>query len=148
MHPLPHRYDAKITGTPDGYAQLSSAGLPHLRVAAPADFDGPGDAWSPEHMLVAAVQTCFLLTFRGIARKARLEFITLEVDASGVVDRADGVTRFTEITLRPKLSISAAADQARARDVLAKAEKNCLVSASLSTPVRLEPEIVTVKAVA
>jgi organic hydroperoxide reductase OsmC/OhrA len=68
MTPLPHHYDVQLTGGPSGYAQLSTPGVPDLRAAAPSDYDGPGDAWSPEHLLPASVQTCFLLTFRAIAR--------------------------------------------------------------------------------
>jgi peroxiredoxin-like protein len=148
MTPFPHRYSAHLEGGPAGYAKLSSRGLPYLRVASPAEFDGPGDAWSPEHLLLASVATCFLLTFRAIAGHSSFAFTSLAVDASGIVERTDGVTRFTAITLRPKLFLAAGADVDRAGRLLLKAEKNCLVSASLSTPVHLEPEIVATPAVA
>ena len=58
------------------------------------------------------------------------------------MDRIDGVTRFTEIVLRPRAGLPPGADRARALRALEKSEKACLVSSSLSTPVRLEPEIV------
>ena len=141
MTPLPHHYEVHLTGGPSGYAQLSAGGLPELRTAAPADYDGPGDAWSPEHLLLAAVQSCFLLTLRAIARASKIELKGLELDAVGTVDRQDGVTRFTEIVLRPKLTVAAGTDRDRALRVLEKSEKGCLVTASLSTPVRMEPEI-------
>jgi organic hydroperoxide reductase OsmC/OhrA len=41
---------------------VTADGLPDLRSAPPLGFDGPGDAWSPEHLLLAAVETCFLFT--------------------------------------------------------------------------------------
>lgn len=141
MKPFPHQYDVHLTGGPDGYAPLSGPGLPDLRTAPPADFDGPGDAWSPEHLLLAAVQACLLFTLRAVARASKVAFVTLEVDAVGTVDRREGVTRFTEIVLRPRLVIPAGGDRARALHVLEKSEKGCLVTASLSTPVRMEPEI-------
>jgi peroxiredoxin-like protein len=141
MKPLPHRYSARITGGAAGYASLSSSGVPDLRTAAPLDFDGPGDAWSPEQLLLAAVESCFLLTFRSVAQASRLEFVSLSVEAEGVVDRANGVTRFTEIVLRPRVVLPAGADWTRVQRALEKAERACLVSASLDTPIRLEPEI-------
>jgi len=49
----------------------SRVGLPDLRLEAPSDFGGPGDAWSPEHLLLVAVQSCFLLTLRAVARGGR-----------------------------------------------------------------------------
>lgn len=141
MKPLPHTYEVQLAGRPDGYATVSSAGIPELRSAPPLDFDGPGDAWSPEHLLLAAVETCFLFTLRSVARASKLEFQSLELSGRGKVDRKDGVTRFAEILLRPRLHLAADADKDRALRVLEKSEKACLVSASLSTPVRLEPEV-------
>jgi peroxiredoxin-like protein len=141
MKPLPHRYEVRIAGGPLGRATLTSPGVPDLATAAPADFGGPGDAWSPEQLLLAAVEACFLLTFRAIAQASRIEFTSLAVDGQGIVDRANGGMRFTEIVLRPRLALPAGADAARVRRALEKAEQTCLVSASLSTPIRLEPEI-------
>ncbi len=143
MKPLPHVYDVRLTGGPTGYATVSVAGVPELRSVPPLDFDGPGDAWSPEHLLLAAVETCFLFTLRAVAHASRIEFASLELSATGRVDRQDGVTRFTEIVLRPKLALPPGADRDRALRALEKSERTCLVSASLSTPIRLEPEIVT-----
>ncbi len=142
MKPLPHRYAVRITEGPEGYAALKSSGVPDLRTAPPIDFDGPGDAWSPEQLLLAAVEACFLLTFRAIAAASRIEFTSLDVEAEGIVDRRDGRVRFTEIILRPRLTLPAGTDGVRVQRALEKAERTCLVSASLDTPVRLEAAIV------
>ena len=141
MKPLPHQYEVHLAGGPSGYAQLSAVGIPGLQTAPPADFDGPGDAWSPEHLLLASVQACFLFTLRAIARHSDLDFLALDLDASGTVDRQNGVTRFTEIVLRPTLTIPPGTNAPRLLRALEKAEQACLVSASLSTPIRIEPRI-------
>ena len=141
MKPLPHHYDVHLTAGPSGYAELSWSGVPVLRAAAPVEYDGPGDAWSPEHLLLASVQACFLFTLRAIARISKVEFTSLELDAVGTVDRQEGVTRFTEIVLRPRLTVAPGTDPERVIRVLEKSEKACLVSASLSTPIRLEPTV-------
>src|SRR6188474_116890 len=102
MKPFPHDYDAQLSGAASGYAMMTSAGLPDLRTAPPLEFDGPGDAWTPEHLLLASVQTCFLFTFRAVARvEARLR--RAQRDGAGVVDRREGVTRFSEIALNATL---------------------------------------------
>jgi peroxiredoxin-like protein len=143
MKPLPHVYSARVTGGSEGYAVVATTGVAELRTAPPADFDGPGDAWSPEQFLMAAVETCFLFTLRAVARASKVEFTSLEVSGEGTVDRKDGATRFTQIVLHPRLTLPSGADRARALRVLEKSEKACLISASLSTPVRLESEIVS-----
>ena len=132
--PLPHRYDVRLTGGPAGYATLSAADVPDLRSAPPLEFGGPGDARSPEHLLRAAVQACVLFTFRAVARVSKVEFASLAPSGEGTVDR--------EIVLRPRVALAPGADRARALRALEKSGKACLVSSSLSTPGRLEPEIV------
>jgi organic hydroperoxide reductase OsmC/OhrA len=47
----------------------------------------------------------------------------------------------TEVVLRPKLLISHARDVERAGRILEKAEKHCLISNSIKTETKLEPEI-------
>ncbi len=143
MKPLPHIYEVRISGGPAGYATVRADGPPEMRIAAPRDFDGPGDAWSPEHLLLAAVESCFLLTLRSVANASKVPFTALELSGEGTVDRKEGVTRFTGIVLRPRLTVPAGADLDRARRVLEKSEKACLIAASLATPIRLECEIVT-----
>jgi peroxiredoxin-like protein len=143
MKPLPHHYAVLLGGGAEGYAALTAAGLENLPSAPPLEFDGPGDAWSPEQLLLAAVGSCFLFTLRAIARASRLDFISLELATEGTIDRREGDLRFTEIVLRPRLLIPASTDRERACRILERAKKDCLVSASLSTPIRLEPEIAT-----
>ena len=116
MKPLPHHYEVALSGEPTGYATLSSEGVPWLRSAPPKDFDGPGDAWGPEHLLLAAVATCFMFTFRAVAHASKFAFTSLDVSGSGTVDRKDGVTRFKEITLTTRLKIPAGGDPERAKE--------------------------------
>jgi uncharacterized OsmC-like protein len=141
MTPFPHVYETRVEGGPTGHSRLSAPGLPTIEFDSPPDFDGPGDAWSPEHLFVAAVQTCLLLTLRGVAKASKIEVLGIEVGGTGKVDRIDGVTRFTEIVLRPRVLVAAGTDRDRVLRVIEKSEKTCLVASSLSTRVRVEAEI-------
>jgi organic hydroperoxide reductase OsmC/OhrA len=143
MKPLPHIYEVKLAGAAQGYAAVSAGGLPELRTAPPRDFDGPGDAWSPEQLLLAAVESCFLFTFRAVAAASKIEFTSLELSGQGKLERKEGVTRFTEILLRPLLMLPAGADPGPAKRALEKSAKVCFISASLSTSVGVEAEILT-----
>lgn len=137
MLPLPHHYHVSLTGGPEGYAELNGDGVPTLSSAGPREFDGPGDAWSPEYLLLAAVSSCFLLTLRAIAKASAFEFVTLDCSCDGVVDKQERSLRFTSITLRPILQIRQESDREKALRLLEKSKQGCLVSASLSTPVDL-----------
>jgi len=77
MKPLPHVYEVTLSGVPKGYATLLTEGVPALRSAPPKDFDGPGDAWSPEHLLLASVESCFMFTFQAIAQASKFDFLSI-----------------------------------------------------------------------
>jgi peroxiredoxin-like protein len=142
MTPLPHHYTVELSGGPSGYARLRTGEMPDIRMAPPTQYGGPGDAWTPEHLLLGAVEACFMFTFRAVANAAHVRFDYLEVSTDGTVDRQDGRTRFTEIVLRPRLTIEPDVDREHLIRLIHKAERACLVSASLNTPIRVEPELV------
>jgi organic hydroperoxide reductase OsmC/OhrA len=141
VKPLPHHYTVRLPGGPIGYASATVDGMPDVRTAPPAEFDGPGDAWSPEHLLLASVETCFLFTFRAVARASRVEFTACDATVEGTVDRDGPAIKFTEILLRVRLGLPPGADRDRARRAVEKAERACPVSASLATPIRLELDL-------
>jgi organic hydroperoxide reductase OsmC/OhrA len=142
MHPFPHRYRVRIGIAPEGEVSLDSEGLPQLRSLPPPEFDGPGGYWSPETLLLAAVGDCTMLTFRAIAKASRFEWRELAADVEGVLERIDGNSRFTQITIRVRIVIPVGADGAKARHLLAKSEKGCPISNSLTAEKHLEIEIV------
>jgi organic hydroperoxide reductase OsmC/OhrA len=113
MKPMPHVYEVTLSGGPKGYAALTMGGVPVLRSAPPKDFDGPGDAWSPEHLLLASVESCFMFTFQAVAQASKFDFLSLELSGSGTVDREGGSTRFTDIVLRSRLILPKGADPER-----------------------------------
>ena len=141
MKDLPHRYRVRVEGGAEGTPRLESRGLPPLETAAPAEFGGPGDRWSPETLFVGAVADCFLLTFRAVARASAYAFEHLACEGEGVLDRQEGGLRFTEVRLRARLVVPPGADAARGERLLEKAERGCLVSRSLACPVHLESEV-------
>ena len=129
---FPHIYRVRASGGAAGSVPVESGSLPVLDTTAPPEFDGPPGHWSPETLLAASVADCFILSFRAVARASKLEWESLEVDVEGRLERVDGVTRFTQFRLAPRLVIANAADRARAPAVLDKSKRICLVSNSLN----------------
>lgn len=121
---------------------LSGPDLPALEVDAPPEFKGHDGVWTPEHLFVAAVNSCFMTTFLAIAENSKLEFVSFSADAKGKLEKLEGKGFImTEVVLRPKLRISHARDAERAGRILEKAEKACLISNSIKTATKLEPEV-------
>lgn len=132
MHPYPHRYEVSASAAETGLVAISAPDLPTLESAPPPEFDGPGNQWSPETLLVAAATDCFVLTFRAIARASKLAWLRLSCSGEGTLDRVEGVTRFTALALRAELVVPAGVELSRADHLLQKAERGCLVTHSLA----------------
>lgn len=143
MTDFPHHYRARATGGATGDVSLESEKLPTLATAPPAEFGGPGDRWSPETLLVGAVADCFILTFRAVARASKVDWKELVCDVEGVLDKAEGRTRFTELHVRARLRVPAGTDEERAHRALEKAERGCLITNSLRAESHLEAEVHT-----
>ena len=141
MAEFPHHYTVKVSAHQQGSVAVESPNLPLINSAPPREFGGPGDQWSPETLLMAAVADCLILTFRAIARASKLEWRELVCDAEGTLDRVDGVTRFTHILLHAMLHIPAGVDAAKAQRLLEKAKQTCLVTNSLTADCRLETRV-------
>ena len=142
MHPYPHHYKVSATASTQGDLATSAASAPPLAVNPPPEFDGPEGYWSPETLLTAAVADCLILTFRAIARASKFEWRSLTCETEAVLERVAGNSQFTRFISRARLEVPAGSDEARAHQLLEKAERGCLVANSLSGTRELVVEIV------
>ena len=141
MQPFPHRYVATAKASASTDVELGGPGLSVLHSASPTEFGGPGDRWSPETLLTAAVGDCLILTFRAVAHASGLAWNSLTCDVTGTLDRVERTTRFTAFEVRARLHVPTGTNPDRARQALEKAERTCLISNSLIAGIRLIPTI-------
>lgn len=142
MQPFPHVYSVAASGSAEGNVSLTAARVPALNSAPPTEFGGPGDQWSPESLLAAAVASCFILTFRAMARASRLPWTNLECSVEATLERAEGVTYFTRVITRATLTVPDGTSTVLCERVLNKAEEGCLVANSLRSKRELQMEII------
>ena len=135
-----HQHDRSFVALEQGVPRL-------IHCSAPPEFGGEPGVWTPEHFLLAAVASCFIETFKAVARASKLEFQGIEVGVDGLIEKEAGSLRFTRVTIRPALIIYDDAEQELAFRVLSKCERNCLITRSLSSAVELESKILVEKPV-
>ncbi|HYA24466.1 MAG TPA: OsmC family protein [Terriglobales bacterium] len=135
-----HQHDRSFVALEQGVPRL-------IHFSAPPEFGGEPGVWTPEHFLLAAVASCFIETFKAVARASKLDFQGIEVGVDGLIEKEAGGLRFTKITIRPALIIYDDAAQELALRVVSKTERNCLVVRSLSSTIELESEILVEKPV-
>lgn len=136
----PHEY--RVTATWEGgrKGKVSAEGIaPAIQFSTPPEFKGDPGHWTPEHLLVAAVASCYIATLYALADLSKMEFLGLDLLVEGKLGKPEGKLRFTEITLKPTLNIAQHRDRELANRLLAKAEQGCLIARSLACPVHLEP---------
>jgi uncharacterized OsmC-like protein len=142
MHPLPHVYTTIADGAASGTLELRNDSLPALGVERPPEFGGEGNHWSPEGLQCAAVASCFILSFRAVARGARLDWQKLECKVEGTLQRQDGLLRFTHFAIFAALTIDSEQESAKYRRALEQAERGCLIANSLTASRELKIDIV------
>ncbi len=120
----------------------ADASIPRtINFAAPPEFGGEPGLWTPEHLFLAAVSTCFIATFRAVAEASKMDIHGLEVPVEGTVEKQEGGFRFSNIILRPTLTILRGEDRERAGRLLEKAERACMIARSISATTVLEAKI-------
>ena len=139
-----HYYDVDLNWQKDRKGVMSSPVLHEdIEVATPPEFpQGMEGIWSPEHLMVAAVNSCLMTTFLAIAENSKLNFVNFTSRATGKLEKTAGGYQITEVTLYPKVIINKEEDRARMERVLQKSEAACLITNSIKSRVILEPTIV------
>ncbi len=139
---MENRYEFKATA----YWVLARRGIVSadavpqaVEFAAPAQFGGESEMWTPEHFLLASIASCFVSTFRALAEYNKFDTVALDVSAEGTLDKEPGGYRFTEIRVKPLLTLASEEERERAFKLLDKAEKASLINRSLSCRVILDP---------
>ena len=138
-----HHYDTTIELTDATHATITAAGRPPIASGAPSEFGGSDDVWSPEHLCVAAVNACVMLTFSTIAKNSKLPVRSYSASATGTLEKLEGRgLELTHIVVKPRITVGPDVDRAKVERLVRMAEKNCFISNSLKATVTLEPEIV------
>ncbi len=139
-----HLYEIDISWDENRMGTMRSPVLDdEIRVATPPEFNGGIEGiWSPEHLFVASISSCFMTTFLAIAEYSKMDFENLQVNAIGKLDKVDGKFMVSEVTLKPVLEIHDEKFADKARRLMEKAEAACLISRSVKTVIHFEPKVV------
>ncbi len=141
MQDFPHHYRVSARSNVEDNVRLTSPGLVALESAGPAEFGGPGDLWSPETLLAAAVADCFILSFRAIARASKFDWVSLECKVDAVLEKVEKVTQFTEFHETVVLEIPEGGDEKKAMRLLERAEHVCLITNSMKGTTHLDATV-------
>ena len=108
---------------------LDRAGRVTADGESPLDLDA---AWTPEHLVLAGLVRCTLQSLRFHAAPLEIDFVT-NGSATALITRRpeDGRYGFVEIDVKLDLELDPAPPGEELAALLAKAERDCFVGASL-----------------
>ncbi len=112
-----------------------------IRVGLPRKFGGQGEEWSPEHLLLNALSSCFMTTYLDLSDKIGFDISHFECRTIGQIEMLAGKLEFTSINLYPKIFLANDTDRDKATVCLQKTQAYCLVSNSLKSQVIYHTEI-------
>ena len=134
-------YETTVTWKEEKKGFLCSFGKETIKISTPPEFQGHEGMWTPEDLFVASVNVCIKTTFLYYAEKNNFEFLSYESKAEGVLERIDDQFLFSEIKVIPKIAVKSNTQIQKAKELIALAEKNCLISNSIKSKVEVIPEI-------
>ncbi len=121
---------------------IAAGAKPDILGSADPAFRGDAARWNPEDLLVASVSACHKLWYLHLCAVNGVVVTAYEDHAEGLmVTEEDGGGCFTEVVLRPRVTISAG-DPERAASLHHDAHEKCFIANSVNFPVRCEPVIV------
>ena len=140
-----YRVSAWWTSGRTGLAKCESA--PNaIHFSEAPELGGLQGRWTPEQLLLCALAGCFTTTFQAVARSAQFEYTDLEVEVEGSVSRNKTGCNFTEIFLRPKLTVQAEEEFEAGLSLLRRTKSVCMISRAIAVPQTMEPLVEVAKA--
>lgn len=128
--------------------EIAAVSKPSIPGSSDPAFLGDASRWNPEELLVAALSTCHKLWYLHLAAEAGIIVTAYTDQAEGVMEeRSDGSGRFTQVTLRPNVTVTAGSDAERAHALHHVAHDKCFIGNSVNFPVLCQPKIVAVEQV-
>lgn len=149
-----HAYTATITWTGAGETGTSSytaysrdhvvavEGKPDILASSDPAFRGDSARHNPEELFVASLSECHMLWFLHVAAQSDVIVTAYSDSPVGTMRvEAAGAGQFTEIELRPKVTVSSEASDDLLAELHEKAHAHCFISRSVNFPVHVRPVV-------
>jgi len=122
--------------------EIRSPGKPAIAASSDPAFHGDASRYNPEELLVASLSTCHMLWYLHLCAVNKVVVLDYEDHAAGTMEESgDGGGRFLEVTLRPRVTVTAESDLEVAKRLHHDAHAKCFIASSVNFPVGCEPVI-------
>ena len=118
-------------------------GKPPIAGSSDPAFNGDPTRHNPEEMFVASLSSCHMLWYLHLCSQAGVVVCAYVDDALGLMRETQaGGGHFSEVRLRPAVTIAADSDPRLAETLHESAHRMCFIANSVNFPVLNSPEII------
>ncbi|HLX47075.1 MAG TPA: OsmC family protein [Streptosporangiaceae bacterium] len=127
----------------DHEVTAGTPGPPPIAGSSDPSFRGDPARWNPEQLLTASLSQCHMLWYLHLCAVAGVLVTGYTDEAEGsMLEATDGGGRFTEVVLRPHVTVSSPDVIEKAVSLHEQASQLCFIANSVNFPVRHEPVVV------
>lgn len=121
---------------------IRSGEKPVIEASADPAFVGDPSRWNPEELLVASLSQCHMLTYLALCALNGVVVTAYEDSAAGTMRETAGHSgQFTEVVLRPVVTVADESMTEKAATLHEAAHKGCFIARSVAFPIRHDPTI-------
>jgi organic hydroperoxide reductase OsmC/OhrA len=102
-----------------------------IYVDTPLRFGGVEKDWTPEHLFLSSLSSCYMSTLFSFMKKMDLAAVHFECKVIGEIEPVEGKYKFTTINLFPKLCVADEAAKTKALAAIEKTNTYCIISNSI-----------------
>lgn len=149
-----HSYSVQVKWTGDlgqgtgGYRayerthEISAAGKPDILGSSDPAFRGDPTRYNPKELLVASLSACHMLWYLHLCADAKIVVTEYVDQPSGtMMEQPNGSGHFTEVILRPLVTLQKGGDATLAKKLHQQAHDLCFIASSVNFPIHCEPTI-------
>jgi organic hydroperoxide reductase OsmC/OhrA len=138
-----HYYEVNVQWKEGRIGELSSPILEKtIECATPPEFpNGVPNIWSPEHLFVAAINSCYMATYLAIAANFKVELEDFSCRTVAKLEMVEGKYLITQAELFPAVKLKDSSDAEKAQRIAEKSKAGCLVTNSMKTEIIMTTKI-------
>ena len=122
--------------------EVEISGKPIIHGSADPAFRGDITKYNPEELLVASVSSCHMLWYLHLCADAGVVVIDYRDFATGKMRQTQaGDGKFTEVILKPEITVVRNGDSKQAKKLHEEAHKFCFIANSVNFPIVCQPVI-------
>ena len=122
--------------------EVTTKDKPAILGSSDPTFCGDPLRYNPEDFLVASLSACHMLWYLHLCSDAKIIVTSYVDNASGTMaETSNGGGHFTEVVLKPMVTIQQGSNIAHAEQLHEKAHELCFIANSVNFPIHCEPRI-------